>query len=370
MKIEEIELYLVKMPLIHFFETSFGREIEKEFILIRIAGNGMEGWGEVVANKLPLYSYETNKTAWHVLKDIFIPLIFKESIVSPEQFQSKVSRFKGHNMAKAGLELALWDLNAKKEDFPLWKLYGGEKEEIPSGVSIGIQDSISQLLSRIENFLNLGYQRIKLKIKPGWDLEILKKVREDFPDILLSVDANGAYSLKYKEHLKRLDDFNLMMIEQPFPAPSFWDHAQLQKELKTPICLDESITSYQDVEQAFKIGSYKIINIKVGRVGGIIEAKKIHDFCMANSIPVWCGGMLESGIGRAHNIHLASLPNFKLPNDISASKRYYSQDIIEPEVEVTNKGTIKVPQGPGIGVTPVKERINKIAIYKEIFKLD
>ncbi|MCP2518934.1 o-succinylbenzoate synthase [Candidatus Aminicenantes bacterium AC-708-M15] len=370
MKIQEIELYLVKMPLIHFFETSFGRETEREFILIRIAGNGIEGWGEVVANKLPLYSYETNKTAWHVLKDIFIPLIFKKSIKSPEEFNSEISRFKGHNMAKAGLELALWDLHAKEKGLPLWKLHGGVKNEIPSGVSVGIQDSVSQLLSRIENFLKLGYKRIKLKIKPAWDLDILKEVRKSFPNIPLSVDANGAYSLKDKEHLKRLDDFNLMMIEQPFPAPSFWDHAQLQKELRTPICLDESIASYQDAEQAFKIGSYRIINIKVGRVGGVIEAKKIHDFCMKNSIPVWCGGMLESGIGRAHNIHLASLPNFKLPNDISASKRYYSQDIIEPEIELTNKGTIKVPQNPGIGVLPLKEKINKIIIHKEIFKPD
>ena len=368
MKIEEIELYLVKMPLVHFFETSFGRETEKEFILIRIVGDGLEGWGEVVANKLPLYSYETNKTAWHVLKDIFIPLIFEKSITSPEDFYNEVSKFKGHNMAKAGLELALWDLNAKQKELPLWKLYGGEKKEIPSGVSIGIQDSVNQLLSRIENFLELGYQRIKLKVKLGWDLEILKIVRKSFPNIPLSVDANGAYSLKDKEHLKKFDDFNLIMIEQPFPAPSLWDHAQLQKELNTPICLDESITCYQDSEQGFKMGSFKIINIKVGRVGGIIEAKKIHDFCMQNSIPVWCGGMLESGIGRAHNIHLASLPNFKLPNDISASKRYYSQDIIEPQVEITERGTIKVPNGPGIGVLPVKERINKVTVYKESFR--
>ncbi|MFQ6082886.1 MAG: o-succinylbenzoate synthase [Candidatus Aminicenantia bacterium] len=367
MKVEKIELYLVRLPLVHFFETSFGRIREREFILTKVLAGGLTGWGEVVADEMPLYSYETNRTAWHILKDFLIPLIFREPISSPQDFSYKAKRFKGHHMAKTGLGLALWDLKAKMSETPLWKLYQGVKEEIPAGVSVGIQDSTKQLLERIDNFLKEGYQRIKVKIKPGWDIEILKEIRRNYPDILLIADANGAYSLMEKKHLQKIDDYNLMMIEQPFPAPSLWDHAQLQKKLKTPVCLDESITSFQDAEQAFRIGSYKIINIKVGRVGGIIEAIKIHNFCQEHSIPVWCGGMLESGIGRAHNLHLASLPNFKLPNDISASKRYYVKDVIEPEIKITPQGTIKLPSYPGIGFSPDEKRINQILIHKEIF---
>jgi len=271
-------------------------------------------------------------------------------------------------MAKAGLELALWDIQGKREDKPLWKIYGGVKKEIPSGVSIGIQDSVTELLERIQSFFEEGYQRIKIKIKPGWDGEILKEIRKTFPKLALQADANGAYSLSDKEALKRLDEFNLLMLEQPFPPYDLWDHSRLQKELKTPLCLDESIVSVDAARKAYEMGSCRIINIKVGRVGGIVESRKIHDFCQEKNIPVWCGGMLESGIGRAHNIHLATLPNFRFPNDLSASKRYYEEDLIEPQVEVSRKGTIRVPELPGIGVFPQENRIKRATLKREVFK--
>jgi len=272
-------------------------------------------------------------------------------------------------MAKAGLELALWDLKAKKEDVSLWRLYRGIKEEIPSGVSVGIQDSISELLERIQVFLQEGYQRIKIKIRPSWDVQVLGEIRKRFPRIKLQADANGAYTLKDRKTLKKLDEFNLLMLEQPFPPYDLWDHSQLQKEMTTPLCLDESILSADTARKAFEMGSCRVVNIKVGRVGGIVEAVKIHDFCQEKNIPVWCGGMLESGIGRAHNLHLATLPNFKLPNDLSASKRYYAEDLIEPPVELTKKGTIKVPDLPGIGVSPQEDRIRKATIRHEVFRM-
>ncbi len=368
MKIERIELFLCYLPYIHFFETSFGREEGRAFILINVFADGICGYGEVVADKSPYYSYETTSTAWQMLKDFFIPLTFRESLVLAHDLYAKARIYKGHPMAKAGLELALWDLKAKKEGLPLWKLYGGIRKEIPVGVSVGIQDSIEQLLERIQAFLGEGYQRIKIKIKPGWDTAICKKVREKFPDIPLQVDANGAYSYEDIGRLKELDVFNLTMIEQPFAPYDLWDHSRLQRELNTPLCLDESITGVEAARKAFEMGSCRIVNIKAGRVGGIIESRKIHDFCQEKSLPVWCGGMLESGIGRAHNIHLATLPNFKLPHDLSASKRYYAEDLIEPPIDITAEGTIEVPDLPGIGVFPQEDRIKKVSINREVFR--
>jgi O-succinylbenzoate synthase len=294
--------------------------------------------------------------------------LIKKSLSEPLDFYDEAKIFKGHPMAKAGLELALWDLVAKQKDLPLWKMYGGTQKEIPSGVSIGIQDSESQLIDRIQAFLDEGYQRIKLKIMPGWDLSICRIVREKFPHIRLQVDANGAYSLDDKKGLLDLDVFGLEMIEQPFPPYDLWDHSRLQKDLQTSLCLDESITSVQTARKAMEMGSCRVINIKAGRVGGIIESKKIHDVCQENSLPVWCGGMLETGIGRAHNIHLATLPNFKLPHDLSASKRYYAEDLIEPPIEITPRGTIEVPNLPGIGVLPHEDRIQKASQMKKIFR--
>lgn len=368
MKIERIELFLLELPLVHFFETSFGREEKRTFILVNIFGDGICGYGEVVAGRDPLYSYETTSTAWLVLRDYLIPLVFQKDISQPDAFYKEAKKYKGHPMAKAGLELALWDLVAKKKDLPLAKLYGGEKEEIPSGVSIGIQDSVAQLLERIEVFLREGYKRIKIKIKPGWDVRICEEVIKRFSSIAFQADANGAYSLADKNDLKGLDAFQLQMLEQPFAPYDLWDHSQLQEEMKTPLCLDESILSVESARRAYEMGSCRIINIKVGRVGGVAEARRIHDFCQNKSMPVWCGGMLESGIGRAHNIHLATLENFRFPNDISASKRYYSEDLIEPPVEITPQGTIEVPDSPGIGVFPQEERIRKATLHHEVFK--
>ncbi len=367
MRIEKIELSLLELPLVHFFETSFGREDKRTFILVKIFGDGIYGYGEVVAEKDPFYSYETTSTAWLILQDYLIPLVFKKDISRPDEFYQEAKKFKGHPMAKAGLELAFWDLVAKEKGLPLAALYGGTKEEIPSGVSVGIQDSVPQLLDRIEGFLKEGYQRIKIKIKPGWDVSICGEVRKRFPKIALQADANGAYSLKDKDILKGLDDFGLLMLEQPFAPHDLWDHSRLQKEMSTPICLDESILSEESARKTFEMGSGRVINIKVGRVGGVVEARKIHDFCQNKSVPVWCGGMLESGIGRAHNIHLATLENFRFPNDLSASKRYYYEDLIEPPIEITSQGTIKVPDSPGIGVFPQAERIKKATLAHKVF---
>ncbi len=368
MNVDRVELSLLEMPYVHFFETSLGREEKRVFILVRVFGDGICGYGEVVADRSPLYSYETTSTAWAVLTEFLIPFVLGDSLVHPEEFYAEASRYKGHPMAKAGLELALWDLLGKKKDLPLWKIYGGVKTEIPSGVSVGIQDSVSQLLERIVSFLAEGYQRIKIKIKPEWDISVCQEVRKEFPDVALQVDANGAYTWADKEVLKKLDVFGLQMVEQPFVAYDLWDHSRLQKEMTTPLCLDESIVSAESARQAHEMGSCRIINIKVGRVGGIVESQKIHDLCQEMSMPVWCGGMLESGIGRAHNIHLATLPNFRYPNDLSASKRYYAQDLIEPPVDITAEGTIQIPESPGIGVFPQEKRIKQATLRHEVFR--
>jgi O-succinylbenzoate synthase len=368
-KIERVELLLLRLPYVHFFETSFGREEEREFILVKVHSEGLCGYGEVVADRRPLYSYETTSTAWSVLKDFLIPLVLGHSLSEPQVFHEEAKKYRGHPMAKAGLELALWDIQGKREEKPLWKIYGGVKKEIPSGVSIGIQDSVTELLDRIQSFLEEGYQRIKVKIKPGWDGEVLKEIRKRFPEVALQADANGAYSLDDMETLKRLDEFKLLMLEQPFPPYDLWDHSRLQKQIKTPLCLDESILSSDTARKAYEMRSCRIINIKVGRVGGIVESRKIHDFCQEKNIPVWCGGMLESGIGRAHNIHLATLPNFRYPNDLSASKRYYEEDLIEPQVEVSRAGTIRVPESPGIGVSPQENRIERATLKREVIKV-
>lgn len=368
MSIERVELALLYLPYVHFFETSFGREEGRTFIIVKVASEGLSGYGEVVASSAPLYSYETTSTAWLILKDFLIPLLFEKKISDPEHFYREARRYKGHPMAKAGLELSLWDLRAKREGLPLWKLYGGVREEIPAGVSVGIEDSFADLLARIESFLAEGYKRVKIKIKPGWDVQACREVRKKFPDILLQVDANGAYSLADKETLLALDGYSLLMVEQPFPPHDLWDHSRLQNEMKTPLCLDESILNMDSARKAYEMKSCRIVNIKVGRVGGMAETRRIHDFCEAKGIPVWCGGMLESGIGRAHNLHIATLPNFKFPHDLSASKRYYAQDLIEPPVELGPGGMIKVPDAPGIGVAPQEKRIKKATLKHEVFK--
>jgi o-succinylbenzoate synthase len=368
MTIERIEMALLKLPYVHFFETSFGREFDRTFIIATVHEDGVRGYGEVVAEEAPLYSGETTEGAWHVLRTFLIPMIFAESIVDPEDYAAKAKRFRGNQMARGGLELALWDLKAKKAGVPLAKLYGGVRDEIEAGVSCGIEDSLADLVARVDAFIGQGYRRIKLKIKHGWDVEACAAVRAKFPDVLLQVDANGAYTLADREQLKKLDAFDLLLVEQPFAPYDLWDHAKLQKDMKTPLCLDESIISFDTARAALEMGSCRVINIKVGRVGGPVEMRKIHDFCEARDVPVWCGGMLESGIGRAHNLHIASLPDFKLPHDLSESRRYYKQDLIDPFIEFSAPGRIRVPTGPGIGVRPVEERIRRATLKSEVFK--
>ena len=355
------------MPLVSFFETSFGRTTDRRIVLVRALADGLSGWGEVTCGEEPFYSYETPETAWPVLRDFLIPWALERSWSFPSELAARYRPIRGHNMAKAAVENAMWDVEAQKKGLPLAQLIEGTLEEIPCGVSIGIQNNVSELLEKIEKELAAGYQRIKVKIKPGWDVEVLERIRSRFPAIRLMADANSAYSLDDLPRLKLLDRFQLMMIEQPLGWDDLVDHARLQRELATPVCLDESIHSADDARKALEIGACKIINIKLGRVGGYTSACQIHDLCRSRNVPVWCGGMLESGIGRAHNIALSSLPGFTLPGDVSASRRYWKQDIIEPEVTVSERGTIRVPQSPGLGFAPVIERIEKATVRSETF---
>lgn len=347
--IDRVETRLIRLPLNEPFETSFGSIDSRLIFLVSVSAGGVTGWGEVVAAEKPLYSYETTGTALHVVREFLAPAMVSRPLSSLEDLAKRFAPFRGHNMAKAGLELAFVDLVARLRDRPISGLIGGTRAEIPVGVSLGIQPTIEELLARVERYLSLGYQRIKLKIKHGWDIDVVSQVREAFPDILLSVDANSAYTLSETEHLKELDRFGLLMIEQPLQHDDLLDHAALQSELKTAICLDESITSIRQTEMALRMRSCRMVNIKIGRVGGYSQALGIHDLCYANDIPVWCGGMLESGIGRAHNIALASLPGFTLPGDVSASSRYFARDVIVPAVTVSSAGTVEVPRGAGLG---------------------
>ena len=347
--IDRVEIRLVRLPLNEPFETSFGRIYSRLIFLLRLEGEGFSGWGEVVAEEEPRYSYETVGTAHRVILDHLAPAILARPIADLEDLAQRFAQFRGHNMAKAGLELAYMDLLARVQGQSLSQLIEGTRASVPVGVSLGIQPSLDQLLQRIELYLGFGYQRIKLKIKPGWDVDIVREVRHRYPGILLSVDANSAYTLNDADHLLALDEFGLLMVEQPLEHDDLVDHAKLQTRMSTPICLDESITGLRRAEQALEMGSCKMINIKIGRVGGYSQALAIHDLCHSRNIPVWCGGMLESGIGRAHNIALASLPGFTLPGDISASSRYFSKDVIDPEVSVSDDGTVDVPVRPGLG---------------------
>ena len=348
-KVDGVEIRLIRLPLIEPFETSFGKVDSRLIFLLCLEAGGLTGWGEVVAAEEPLYSYETSGTALHVIRDFLAPAVVDAPINGLDDLAQRLSRFRGHNMAKAGLELAYMDLLAQVSEQSLSSLIGGELKRVAVGVSLGIQPAVAKLLERVERYLSLGYQRIKLKIKPGWDLDVVAEVRRNYPEILLSVDANSAYTINDRDHLKKLDDFNLLMIEQPLQNDDLMDHARLQETMNTRLCLDESIVNHRSAKLALELDSCRIINIKVGRVGGYSEALAIHDLCAARKIPVWCGGMLESGIGRAHNIALASLPRFTLPGDISASSRYFERDIISPAVVVAPDGTVAVPDRPGLG---------------------
>lgn len=338
------------MPLVHFFETSFGRTYGRDMIIVEVSGEGFTGWGEVTAGENPFYNEEWTESAWLILKDYAGPRVLNQRFESAADVAPRTAHIRGHNMARGGLEAAVWDLEARLLGLPLWKhIGGGARREIPCGVSIGVQDTVADLLLKIETELAAGYQRIKMKIKPGWDVDVVAEVRRAFPQIQLMADANSAYTLDDAQRLRRLDEFNLMMVEQPLAHDDIVDHIKLQSMLGTPVCLDECIRTARHARQAIEMQACRIINIKLGRVAGFLEAKRVHDIADAAGVPVWCGGMLEAGIGRAHNIALATLPNFVLPGDVSASKRYWKRDIVVPPVETTERGTIVVRDEPGFG---------------------
>lgn len=368
MKIEAITLREIHMRLKAPFETSFGVMQDRRILLVEVIADGVRGWGEVTAMETPSYNSETTETAWHVISDFVAPAILGRCIVHASQFPAATGHIRGHEMAKAGVENAIWDIEAQQKGVPLSKLLGGSRKEIVCGVSLGIRENPALLVAKVEEELDDGYNRIKLKIKPGKDLEFVRAVRKSFPGAVLSVDANSAYRLEDAMHLKRLDEFGLLMIEQPLHWDEIHAHAKLQKLLETNLCLDECIGHARDAAAAIEVGACRIINIKLGRVGGHTEARRVHDICSTHGIPVWCGGMLESGIGRAHNIAMSTLPGFTLPGDVSASRRYWTEDIIEPEVEVTAQGTIRVPETPGLGYTVCSKLIDQLTVRSNHWK--
>jgi len=365
MRIRKLTLRELHMRLVTPFQISVGTTDMRRILLVEADVDGVVGWGECVAGETPMYSPETTETAWHILRDHLWPLIKGREFDSAADVWDLLSFVRGHEMAKGALEAAVWDAEAKQRNMPLWKLLGGTREEVASGVSIGIKDGVDELVATVKKELAAGYQRIKIKVKPGKDLEQVKRLRQEFPKIKLMVDANSVYRFEDWPRLKELEGFYLMMIEQPLGWDDLYGHVALQKKLDTPICLDECIHTVEQTEAAIALGACKIINIKLGRVGGYTVARKIHDLCQQGGLPVWCGGMLESGIGRAHNIALSTLPNFTLPGDVTASKRYWHEDIIEPEVTVSAQGTIRVPTAPGIGFEPRLDRIEKFSARTE-----
>lgn len=350
MKIERANLYHLRMPLRSSFETSFGRIQERDGLIVELFCQGVEGFGECAADRSPGYSYETAYTAWHILQDYLLPSVMGVELSEPKDVQQLVAWVRGHRLAKAALEMALWDVWGKQQNRSMMDLLGGVHHKVAVGVSVGIQESPSALVKVVENYLAQGYRRIKIKIKPGRDVVETQILRQAFPEILLQVDANSAYTLETASSLLPLDDLNLLMIEQPLAEDDLWEHSKLQRLINTPICLDESILEVRHARQALEMDSGRIINIKSGRVGGLSEAKAIHNLCLQAGVPVWCGGMLETGVGRAANLALASLPGFSLPGDISATERYYSQDITCERFSLNPDSTIDVPQGAGLGV--------------------
>lgn len=351
MKIERVSLHHLRMTLRAPFETSFGRTVDRDCILLEVYSEGLVGYGECVADQDPGYSYETSQTAWHILRDFLVPAILGADLSRPEDFQREVAHVRGHPMAKAGLELAVWDLVGKRQGCSLQALLGGVAARVAVGVSVGLQPSSAQLVEVVGGYIDQGYRRIKIKIKPGRDVQEAQAVRRAFPDIKLQVDANSAYTLESAKSLLPLDQLALLLIEQPLAEDDLWDHSRLQAQFRTPICLDESIRSDRHARQALEMGACRVINIKAGRVGGLSQAVAIHNLCLGQDIPVWCGGMLETGVGRAANLALASLPGFTLPGDISASDRYYAEDITHQRFVLNQDSTIDVPRGAGLGVT-------------------
>ena len=367
-RIEQIELRHIAMPLVAPFETSFGVETEREGLIVTLRGDGLTGWGEVVASRNPGYSPETAKTEWHILQDFMVPDVLGKAFRDVEALEQAYAGVRGHLMAKAGIQAAFYDLLGQAQGKSLQKLLGGKGKTVKVGVSVGIQPTTAVLVERVGQYIEEGYKRIKIKIKPGRDVADARAVRAAFPEILLQVDANSAYTLDDVEIIKQMDDLNLLLIEQPLADDDIFDHAKLQPQLKTPVCLDESILSARHARWAHELGACQMINIKPGRVGGLREGVRIHDYCAEVGLPVWQGGMLETGIGRAANLALASLPNFKLPGDISATKRYWQEDIIEELFELNRDGSITVPTQPGLGVTVNEKVLEKVTIRKEFYR--
>jgi O-succinylbenzoate synthase len=366
MPIDRITLHLVNMRLVAPFETSFGVEHDRQCVIVRVDADGLTGWGECPAEGSFGYSYETTTTVWHALKDFLIP----RSLGQPVDIAAACrlgELLRGHNMARHGLESALWDIAAQQQGSSLARALGGTRDRVAVGVSVGIQASAEALIARLEDYLAQGYGRIKIKIKPGYDLEIVKRVRARFPKILLQVDANSAYRLPDAPLFQAMDVYGLLLIEQPLGWDDIYEHSKLQPLLETPVCLDESIHSLGHAALALELRACKVINIKPARVGGFSESRRIHDLCQAHHIPVWCGGMLETGIGRAGNVALASLPNFTLPGDISASQRYYTEDIAEPPFTLNPDSTLSVPTTPGLGVTVNEKALQKFTEHMESF---
>src|SRR5256714_7661696 len=368
MKVERVELFVVRLPLKRAYETSGSRETHQTHVLARVESEGAIGWGESVAREQPWYSGETPKTVWYALDEVILPQLVGADLAGPADADAKLGWIREHRMAKATVEMALWDVFAKRAGVSLSTLLGGTRDRILCGVAIGIHPSVEALIETIERELAGGYQRVKLKIKPGADGHVAEAVRNRFPDLRFMLDANSAYTLADAPLFKRIDAYHPTMIEQPLAYDDIVDHATLQREIATPICLDESIHTSEDARKAIEIGATRIINIKPGRVGGHASAKRIHDGCAGNMIPVWCGGMLEFGVGRAHNVHLASLPSFSLPGDVSASERYFETELIGEPFTVRKDGTMKVPTGPGIGVTVLEDVIRKLALQTKEYR--
>jgi len=350
------------------FETSFGTTTHKEFLLVSVSAGGVTGHGECVADSDPYYLPETSQTVLHMLRDFLVPLAFGLEIAHPRALLAAFARVRGHEMAKAALEMAVWELHARREGVPLYRALGGRGGTIATGVSIGLQPTPGALLERVVEEAAAGYRRVKIKIKPGHDRELVEAVRTRFPDLPLMVDANSAYRLADADLFVEMDRHSLTMIEQPLAWDDMVDHAALQRRIRTPVCLDESIHSGEDARRALALGACRVINIKAGRVGGFAGSLAVHDVCRASSVPVWCGGMLESGIGRLANVHLQTLPGFTLPGDTSASARYFEEDLVEPPVVVSPSGTIDVPEGPGIGHEIVWPRVEKATTFREEWK--
>ena len=370
MKIEQLTLHHLSMPLVSPFETSFGRSVERECLLITIKADGITGYGECVADRDPGYSYETTMTAWHILKDFVAPALLGRDIKDAADFQDKVEFIRGHHLAKAGVEMAIWDWMGKREGKSLKTLLGGIRTKVDVGVSVGIQSNPDVLVKTVGGYLEQGYGRIKIKIKPGKDVAEAKAIRKAFPHIKLQVDANSAYSLESANALLPLDTLDLLLIEQPLFEDDIWQHHFLQEKFKTPVCLDESIITPRHARAALEMKSCRIINIKAGRVAGISQAVAIHDLCLEQGIPVWCGGMLETGVGRASNLALASLPGFILPGDISASDRYYTRDITNEQFTLNPDSTISVPDSQGLGVTIDDEALQKFTLAEITLRPD